>query len=634
MIVLNIKEMKKWLGDKMSGYKNQAALNWMVAPAAAGGEKKKGGTGLKELVNNKKLLERISHLELVEGSVSPDDADTNVMRNIISSNPQEDVYRFIGGEGLEDFVRKFEMYSNYRSEEDAQRSKKTLIIGSWDVVEEAIDKFLEDRHKRTGPLKTSSISDGVTDYSKDRGYIVRMTGNKFYIVQLVPRPGELEGKHYPSPYDGKVLSSLGAPDSDFYALRMEAGQMNHCIGTKRFDSAMRDKDTQIYSVRDKNDKPVFTFHITGGNLVSAHGYSNAIKVPVRISNLLGDFFVENSVKTTNTSLLTQLGLIQGDDKSIYSAFNIPSGVTIVSDVSLYKSTKEIIIGTGVTFSGYLDLGYSSIKKLPAGISVKYLAFDGVKLNADDFTTDMGVDQGVFTVEDYSREEVFKIGISLMHDMLDRFITQGFIRGYIVPDSDYIVRRVEADLDNIPEHNLTHGGYLLIYVDGSNNVYRLIDYHGNVLSEMKSDDVSEELNTLANSRTHSRGQYGSSVRKKILELFMRDAGLNEDDLSKSFVELSGGDVESGLKKKGLIDHNSEIAFMSSEEQRNLVIDEIKASFDTLHADSEDEDSTDIDSFIESVIAHCSDKIFDDSDTLKSPLKNMLSERKRIDEGKVE
>jgi len=650
MIIVNYKEMIKWLGDRMRDFSNQRAVNWMVAPKAKGdGKKVPGGTGLKELIKNKELLDRLKHFEDVKRGpdVIP---DTPMMQKSLEERPDDTIVKFVGGEGLEDFIGKLKVYSDSMQEEDEERARNnpnirpTAIVGSWEVLEKTIDKYMEVLRKKNAPVEVKSLTRGKTDYTEDRGYIVEMMGNKYFIVRLVPRPGEVDydkaGKNgpthaftplFPTPYDSNPRIR-----SAFYSMRTESGLMSHCVGYG--DTIGSDYDGQMlkgynfYSVRDKEDRPIFTFHTDpSGKLVSAHGYNNAVRVPVKISNILGEFFIKKGTTITNNDLLTQLRLVKSDDDKVYASTNIPSGVTIVSNVSLYKVTKEIRIGTGVTIRGFLDIAYSSVKRLPAGLEVDVLAFEGIKLDLSSFDNGTSVkEKMIFDTSLYGDKEVASIYGKIAKKELSSTAYFMLHSGTILSDDrSFSVRRVEVpDLEG-PLRHPTHNGFLIIYADPFDNILVRLVTHDGKERDYTQDQLSPEFKQMTVDKKHPNGQYGYGSGDEIFQKFLEDTGLTDEEVFEYF---DANCKDGGFKTLGLCDIIPGFNEMSREEQKEYSKAEVDDMFRTMEATgAEAEEGSD---YIQSVLEQLRNETNLESilkyDASNTTVAALARERKRIDE----
>ncbi len=125
--------------------------------------------------------------------------------------------------------------------------------------------------------------------------------------------------------DGYKVLLLTTPE----ALDVEAAYMHHCVGNGYFDTKIAGNNTQIYSIRDKNNKPHVTMEIKNNTIIQCMGKGN-VRPNVKYFPLIYEFVAaqrfEMSSHTKNVGILHQ-------DNEYYNIFNLPKGLIVKGNLS-------------------------------------------------------------------------------------------------------------------------------------------------------------------------------------------------------------------------------------------------------------------------------------------------------------
>ncbi len=144
------------------------------------------------------------------------------------------------------------------------------------------------------------------------------------------------------------------------ALDLEGSYMHHCVGNGCFDDTLLTNEVQIYSIRDKANRPHVTFETQDILLRQCTGKNNN-RPAIKYLPFILEFIKRKKFKI---SLAAQkMGIIE-QDGTYYNIYNLPKGFTIKGDLDLsHIGLTELPDLSNVTILGSFNCEGNRLKSL-------------------------------------------------------------------------------------------------------------------------------------------------------------------------------------------------------------------------------------------------------------------------------
>ena len=151
------------------------------------------------------------------------------------------------------------------------------------------------------------------------------------------------------------------------SLDREGRLMNHCAGS--YYKEVKNGRVNIYSLRDKNNKPHCTIELSRNEIQQIKGNSNEA-VKDKYKKYVIDFLEKKYVKfdSINSADLIDNGWIKIGD-TIYDLNSLPKGLHVKGNLNLCGSKIITSLPEDLKVNGNLDISFSSIDSLPKGLKV-------------------------------------------------------------------------------------------------------------------------------------------------------------------------------------------------------------------------------------------------------------------------